>query len=177
LAGRTAAGSRDERLDDLDAPSIHGHLATPEADGDDMVDKPGTCSECGAPAVNGLSCWEQLGMLLAWEGDDPELRAEHFLLVASYNLQHPAQFTNAALANLHSALIDRLDKGVTVEELRRRAARRFEGKTRVLKPASERHPVLHEWGMTIAAVYIPEHREGAAARVRTWAAAIRRELS
>jgi hypothetical protein len=157
-------------------PSAHGHLAPPEADGDDMVDTSGVCSECGAPAVDGLGCWEQLGMLLAWEGDDPELRAEHFLLVASYNLQHPAQFTDEALANLRSALIDRLDKGVAVQELRQRAARRFEGKTRVLKPASERHPVLHEWGMTIADVYTPEHREGAADRVRAWAAAIRREL-
>ncbi len=142
-----------------------------------MVDKAGTCSECGAPTVNGLSCWEQLGELLAWEGDDPELRAEHFLLVACYNLQHPAQFIDEALANLRSALIDRLDEGVAVQELRRRAARRFEGKTRVLKPASERHPVLREWDMTIADVYIPERPEGAAERVRAWAAAIRRELS
>ena len=32
-----------------------------------------TCPECDAPSVNGLSCWEMLGMLIAWEYDDPEL--------------------------------------------------------------------------------------------------------
>src|SRR5262249_19672063 len=80
-----------------------------------------TCSECGAPRVDGLTCWEQLGALLAREGDDAELRAEHFLTVAAYNLQHPAQFTEAALAGLRSAFVERLDHGVAVEELRRRA--------------------------------------------------------
>ncbi len=56
-----------------------------------------TCPECGARSVNGMNCWEQLGLLLAWEYDDPELQAEHFLTVAAYNLQHPAQFTDEAL--------------------------------------------------------------------------------
>jgi hypothetical protein len=115
-------------------------------------------------------------MLIASEADDPELRAEHFLIVASYNLQHPAQFTDQALANLRAGLVERLDCGVAVKELRRRASRRFEGNARVLKPASERHPVLHLWDTTIADVYIPDHPEGAPERVRGWAAVIRREL-
>ena len=135
-----------------------------------------TCSECGAPAVTGLSCWEQLGMLIAWEADDPALRAEHFLIVAAYNLQHPAQFTDEALANLRAGLIEHLDNGITVQELRRRAARQFEGKARVLKPASERRPVLRQWSTTIADVYLPDQPEGAPERVRAWAAAIRRSL-
>ena len=54
----------------------------------------GPCPECGGPRVNGLTCWEQLGMIGVWEFQDPELMAEHFLTVASYNLQHPAQFTD-----------------------------------------------------------------------------------
>jgi hypothetical protein len=141
-----------------------------------MTDEPRTCPECSAPVVNDLSCWEQLGMLLAWEGDDPELQAEHFLIVAAYNLQHPAQFTDEALAGLRSSFVERLDQGVAVEELRRRAARQFDGKRRVLKAASERRPVLRRWSMTIADVYIPERPEGAAGRVRAWAAAIRKEL-
>ncbi|HEX2172318.1 MAG TPA: DUF5946 family protein, partial [Dehalococcoidia bacterium] len=92
-----------------------------------MTETPGLCPECGAPPVAGLGCWEQFGAILAWEADDPDLRAEHFLTVATYNLQHPAQFTDEALAWLRAALIERLDKGVAVEEVRRRAARRFEG--------------------------------------------------
>ncbi|HEY0736847.1 MAG TPA: DUF5946 family protein [Herpetosiphonaceae bacterium] len=53
-----------------------------------------TYPECGGSTVDGLTCWEQLGALIAWEYDDPELAAEHFLTVAAYNLQHPAQFTD-----------------------------------------------------------------------------------
>jgi hypothetical protein len=51
------------------------------------------CAECGAPRVSGMTCWEMLGAIIAWEYHDPALLAEHFLTVASYNLQHPAQFT------------------------------------------------------------------------------------
>jgi hypothetical protein len=141
-----------------------------------MTNDPGACPECGARAVDGLGCWEQLGMLLSWEGNDPALQAEHFLTVAAYNLQHPAQFTDAALAGLRAALVDRLDRGVADVELRRRAARQFEGPARVLRKPAERQPVLRRWPMTIADVYLPEQPAGAAARVRAWAAAIRAEL-
>jgi hypothetical protein len=108
-----------------------------------------------------------LGMLLAWEYDDPELRAEHFLTVASYNLQHPAQFTEATLAGLRAAYID-------YAEIRRRVGKAAAGVTRVLKPEHERQPVLRQWAMTIADVYLPDQPEGAAERVRAWAAVIRR---
>jgi hypothetical protein len=135
-----------------------------------------TCAECGAPLVDGLTCWEQLGAVLAWEAHDPELLGEHFLTVACYNLQHPAQFTEEALAGLRAALIDHLDSGVAVEELRRRAARVFDGPKRVLKREAERRPVLRRWPLTIADVYIPDRPQGAAGRVRRWAAAIRGEL-
>jgi len=36
-----------------------------------------------------------LGAIGAWEYQYSALMAAHFLAVASYNLQHPAQFTNA----------------------------------------------------------------------------------
>ena len=142
-----------------------------------MADRPDRCPECGAPAVDGMSCWEQFGSLLAWEVDDPELRAEHFLTVASYNLQHPAQFTDAVLAGLRSYFVEYLDRGVAVQEIRRRAARAFEGATRVLKEPSQRRPARRQWSMTIADVYVPDRPEGAATRVRAWGAAIRQELA
>jgi hypothetical protein len=135
-----------------------------------------TCPECGAPTVDGMTCWEQLGAMIAWESSDPELLAEHFLTVASYNLQHPAQFAEDALAGLRTSLIDRLDRGVTVEAIRRRMAGAYEGKKRVLKDESERQPRLRHWNMTIADVYLPDQPEGAAERVRRWATAIRSEL-
>ncbi len=134
-----------------------------------------TCPECGAPLVNGLSCWEQLGALLAWEWQDPALLAVHFLTVASYNLQHPAQFTDEAITGLAAALIDHLDRGIPVAELRRRVSHFAEGQTRVLKKAAERHPILRLWSMSIADVYLPDQPQGAADRVCAWAAAIRQE--
>jgi hypothetical protein len=142
----------------------------------EQTEKSATCPECGAAPVGGLSCGEQFGAVLAWEAHDPELAAEHFLTVASYNLQHPAQFTDEALAGLRAAFIDHLDNGVAVEMLRRRMARAYDGPRRVLKDEAQRRPALRRWPLTIADVYTPDRPEGAAERVRRWAAAIRSEL-
>jgi hypothetical protein len=126
--------------------------------------------------MNGMTCWEMLGAIGAWEFQDPELMAEHFLTVASYNLQHPAQFTEAALAGLQVVFIERLDHGLAIAEIRRRVGATAAGTTRVRKPEADRYPVLRQWSMSIADVYLPDQPHGAAARVRAWAAAIRREL-
>lgn len=131
-----------------------------------------TCPECGAPVVNGLSCWEQLGVILAWEWQDPALLAVHFLTVASYNLQHPAQFTDEALAGLRLAFLDHLDQSTAIVELRRRVSSVAEGKTRVRKPEADRRPVLRQWPLTVADVYLSDQPQGAADRVRAWAAVI-----
>jgi hypothetical protein len=138
---------------------------------------PPYCAECGAPRVNGLTCWEMLGALLAWEYDDPELQAEHFLTVASFNLQHPAQFSTATLAGLQAVFVERLDHGLGIAEIRRRVGKAAAGAARVLKPVSERQPILRQWPMTIADVYLPDQPQGAAERVRAWAAAIRRAIT
>jgi hypothetical protein len=134
------------------------------------------CPECDAPLVDGLACWDMLGAIIAWEYQDPELLAEHFLTVASYNLQHPAQFTDAALAGLRALFIERLDRGFGIAEIRRRVGAAAAGAARVLRPEGARQPVLRRWPMTIADVYLPDRPAGAADRVRAWAAAIRREL-
>jgi hypothetical protein len=127
--------------------------------------------------IDGLTCWEQLGALIAREWQDPDLLALHFLTVASYNLQHPAQFTDDALASLRTAYLDHLDRGVPVAEIRRQMAPRFAGQARVLKDPAARQPLLRPWLMTIADVYLPNQPQGAANRVRAWAAVIRRELA
>lgn len=135
-----------------------------------------TCPECGAPQVDSLDCWGQLGAIIAWEWRDPELMAQHFLTVASYNLQHPAQFTTEALAGLRLQFIDHLDNGVPIQEIRRRVSSLAEGNTKVLIPEAERHPMVRHWPMTINEVYLPDQPEGAADRVKRWAASIREEL-
>lgn len=134
------------------------------------------CPECGAPKVNGMDCREQLGAICAWEFEDPELLAEHFLTVASYNLQHPAQFTDEALAELRSVFIEHLDNGLPIAEIRKRIGKANAGTKRVLKLESERHPIFRQWTLTIANVYIPDHPKCAAQRVRAWAVTIRSEL-
>lgn len=123
-----------------------------------------------------MNCWEMLGAIIAWETFDPELAAEHFLTVASYNLQHPAQFTDETLGWLRAGFIEYLDQGVPAHVLRKKASRIYEGKKRVLKPEAERHPVLRGWPLTIASVYLPDQPEGAAERVRQWGTAIRKEF-
>lgn len=135
-----------------------------------------SCPECSAPLVDGMTCWDMLGAILAWEAQDAALLAEHFLTVASYNLQHPAQFTDAALAGVRAAFIERCDQGIGIAEIRRRITRVASGATRVLKPAAERRAVLRQWTMTIADVYLRDQPDGAAERVRAWSTAIRREL-
>lgn len=136
----------------------------------------GVCPECSAPAVDGMPCWGMLGAIIAWEAQDAALLAEHFLSVASYNLQHPAQFTGNAIVGLRAVFIDHLDHGVPVAEVRRRVGHLAGGSARVLKRESERLLVRRQWRMTIADVYLPDHPRGAAERVRAWAAATRKEL-
>lgn len=134
------------------------------------------CPECGAPRVAGLTCSEQLGAILASEWQDPELAAVHFLTVAAYNLQHPAQFTEAALAGLREQFIAYLDQGVPIGEIRRRVGREAAGAVRVRKPEGERRPRLRQWPVTIADVCSPDRPAGAADRVKAWAASIREQL-
>ena len=136
-----------------------------------------TCPECGAPRVDGLACFDMFGQLLAWEVDDAELRAEHFLTVASYNLQHPAKFTDEAIAGLRQSYDDYLDRGIPLAELRRRASAAVEGSKRVRRDEASVRPVLRAWPMTVADVYHGCRVEGAAERVRSWAREIRREIA
>ncbi len=137
---------------------------------------PASCPECGAPKIMGMTCWEQLSGILAWEWHDPDLFAEHFLTVASYNLQHPARFTDEATEKLREVFIDHLDNGIPATLLRQRIARSTAGRKKVLSDESARQMVLRHWSMTIADVYQPDQPEGAADRVRKWAHTIRSEF-
>jgi hypothetical protein len=127
-----------------------------------------TCPECGAAKVEGMDCREQLGALLSGEWDDPELAAEHFKTVACYNLQHPAQFTDEALAGLKAAFIENFEGKISIAGIRKRFGRGFDGRQHVLKPETERRLVRRDWKITIADVYLPGQPQGVAQRVRDW---------
>jgi len=133
------------------------------------------CSECGALSHDGLSCQERLHGILALEANDPELQSLHFLTVAAYNIQHPAQFTDDALAGLRKSFSDYLDGRITVENIKERN-REFNGPKRVLKPALERTPILRCWKMTTADVFLPFQPQGTAERVKKWTESVKSEL-
>lgn len=86
-----------------------------------------TCQECGAPRVDGKNCFEQLGVILLWEQNDKELAGEHFVTVAAYNLQHPAQFTDESIVGLRSSLAGYLAGERTVQEIRSQNSQSYDG--------------------------------------------------
>lgn len=134
------------------------------------------CPECGAPRVDGMDCWWQMGAVCAWEWQDSELAALHFVTVASYNLQHPAQFSEETLAALKRVYIAHLDEGMAVSEIRKRVGEQTDGNVKVLRKEEARKPVRKHWALTIADVYLADQPQGAAQRVKTWASTIRKEL-
>jgi len=133
------------------------------------------CSECGALSYDGLICLERLHGIQSLEQADPELQALHFLTLAAYNIQHPAQFTTDAVEGLRQSFAEYLDKHITIDGIKRHN-REFNGGKLVLRPFSERHTVLRIWQMTSADVYLPFQPQGTAQRVRKWAESVRSEI-
>ena len=136
-----------------------------------------TCPQCGAPTVEGLDCWDQLCAILSWEWQDPELLAVHFLTVASYNLQHPAQFEEKAIDGLKASFTAHLQGRISVAEIRRATNAKYSGKARVLRDPALCRPVLRQWSMTVANVYLSGKPDGATHRVKQWAATIANEIA
>jgi hypothetical protein len=77
---------------------------------------------------------------------------------------------------LDCSLPARPSDGVPASDLRRRAAPQFQGPKGVLRPETERQPLLRRWGVTIAVVYREGQPEDAGERVRAWDRAICEEL-
>jgi hypothetical protein len=138
-------------------------------------DAPTSCPECGA-VEDGMSCRDRLGLIVAWEAQDRELGAEHFLSVASFNLQHPSAFTDAAREKLRALFIAHLDEGMPIAEVRRQMSAFADGSVRVARDSAFRNVERRTWPMTIANVAIADQPQGAAERVRAWARSVRAEL-
>ena len=134
------------------------------------------CPECGAPAADGLNCWWQMGAICAWEADDPALAALHFHTVATFNLQHPAQFMDDALVGLETRFREAIDEDLGAAEIRRRTGQAWDGARRVIRPVADRRPALRTWPRTVADAYAHGTPAGAAERVLAWARAVRDAL-
>jgi hypothetical protein len=135
-----------------------------------------SCSECGAPLPEGGTCRDYFYELLALEAQVPGGPGElpHFFAVASYNLQHPLQFTPEAVQGLRTAVADVLAGRATLDDVRRRVRYATNGPTHVLRrPGSadeesgSRAAWPTEWPITVldvCRVSPEEYRE----RVRQW---------
>ena len=133
------------------------------------------CSECGALSRDGLTCQERLHGILALEQADFALQTLHFLTVAAYNIQHPAQFDDDAIEGLRRSFADYLDNKITTGEIMQ-MGQEFDGAKRFLKPFTERHTVLRIWPVTTADVYIPSQPQGTAGRLEKWIESVKNEL-
>jgi hypothetical protein len=113
-----------------------------------------------------------LGEIIGWEYADPELLKKHFLTVASYNLQHPSQFTDEAIQGLKTSLGNYLSGKEGVREIRAKNSIAYDGAKRVRKPEPERIIVSRSWPMTISDVYMSHDSHGAAHRAQVWAESV-----
>ena len=114
-----------------------------------------SCGECGAPLDPGRSCRDYFNDLLALEWRVPGGPGDraHFLAVASYNLQHPLQFTPDMVTGLRETFGDVLSGRATVADALARARAETDGPTRVLRNAAD--PAIRiagwptHWPMTV----------------------------
>jgi hypothetical protein len=138
-----------------------------------------TCPECGAALPEAGTCRDFFHELLALEAQVPDGPGElpHFLAVASYNLQHPSQFTEEALIGLCATLADLLAGRATLEDIRRRTRHAVNGPTRVLRQPDDPRPTgwPTAWPLTVTHAWRAAP-EDYAARVREWAEAVSASL-
>lgn len=95
------------------------------------------CGECGAAVKPGESCRDTFHRLLLLEAEVAGGPGEvaHFFAVGSYNLQHPdtMNLTAEALAGLRASVADVLDDRATMDQIRRRTRRAWNGSQRVTR--------------------------------------------
>ena len=131
------------------------------------------CPECGA-----TGCRERFGEMLALEFEDPAVfGAVHHITVICYNLQHPATFTDEAIAWMRSSLRAIIVDGLSPAELRKQARKNTKGGVQVKRHTEPRgEPSRTRWSMTAADVRMddPEvYREDIVA----WAKSILKDLN
>ncbi len=135
------------------------------------------CPQCGALPINGLDCRQQFEALLALEYQDPTgYGAAHHLLVMSYVLQHPDEFTDQALEWERHSLKSALD-GLPPSELRKQAGKSFNGQAHVKKKTPSHPPGWPaQWPLTVSYIYAAIEKEYNTTQyielVKTWAGSI-----
>lgn len=105
------------------------------------------CPECGA-----AGCREKFESMLALEFEGLAVFGTvHHVTVICFNLQHPAAFSDEALAWMRSTLRAIVEEGLSPAELRERSHKQFNGQVKVLKKMPK-SPHKVEWSMTAMGV-------------------------
>ncbi|UVI29041.1 DUF5946 family protein [Paenibacillus spongiae] len=116
----------------------------------------GRCIECGAKAIDGLSCYEQFGFPLVWEHRDPELYALHFWLVSCYMIQHPSNFTEEGYEKLVHLFKEAYDHGWEPAYILKKNREMTANISKISNPIpnKDRRRQLRKWSMTIEDIYL-----------------------
>jgi len=113
-----------------------------------------TCPECGALLPAETSCQAIFDTLLNLEYSDPEYGQVHLLIVACFMIQH-GRYSDEALVWIEQTLRDYLEGGMTIAQVRHKAARETRPGRRLWKvnrsPGAAPLPRI-AWSMTIADV-------------------------
>jgi hypothetical protein len=137
-----------------------------------------TCPECGATVPEGGTCRDNFHALLLLEAEVPGApgRLPHFYAVASYGLQHPGgmNYTAEVTEGLRASVADMLDGRATLDDVRRRTRKKFDGPTRATRRAGDPEVECHResWPATVADV-LAAGPEGYVGAVERWARSVR----
>jgi len=138
-------------------------------------DRPATCDQCGASFAEGATCEERFHELLAFEHAHPDaFGAVHHLVVATYGLQHPRGYTDAALAGWRTLIATTIDSRAALSMMRRRMREDFDGAARVRDPEATIPPWWPRvWPMSVHHVMAPPVEPAEyVARATAWARSV-----
>jgi hypothetical protein len=134
------------------------------------------CPECEATWQEGQTCQDDFYQMLAWEQENSGYGEVHHLMVLCYHLQHPSLYSPEGLSGAIRLLADFLERGLTTEQVRKRARSTVNSHKRTWKikgtPASHgMYDPPVQWTMTAANV-IASGVDNYCDSVRTWARSV-----
>lgn len=141
---------------------------------------PLTCPECGAILPEGNTCQTLFEEFLVLDYTDPDYGAVHFLLVATFMIQH-GRYSDEGLAWIQPMLKAFLDGKMTITQIRQTATYTVDSTKRhwkITRPANALPLLERTWSITL--VNVTENSVDAETYcewVKQWASQTLRELA